>query len=323
MLISVAIPCYNSSDTLGVVVDDIKKQFENKSGYDYQIILVNDNSKDNTFEVIEGLCAKDNKIIGVDLSKNYGQVSAQMAAVRFIKGDIAVFMDDDGQHPADEMFKLIEKVEQGNDLVYACFPNKKHSFFKRITSALNSKLLEWTNRKPKGIRLSSFFALSTVSIKALKKYRSPYPSIGGYLLQVTRRIVNVEVTHKERIAGTSNYSFKKMIKLWLQGFTNFSIAPLRFASFVGVFSACFGILIGLILIIQKLFRPEMAVGYTSIMATILFVGGLLMLMIGILGEYIGRIYILLSDMPQFNIREALNSQDDRDSTLTQEDRDEQ
>ena len=307
MLVTVAIPCYNSSQTLEFVVSDIKKQFEDKPDFDYQIVLVNDNSKDNTFEVIENLCKKDRKITGVDLSKNYGQVSAQMAAMHFVNGDVAVFMDDDGQHPADEMFKLIEAIQQGNDLVYACFPNKKHSFFKRITSKLNSKLLEWTNRKPRGIKLSSYFALSSVSINALKKYRSPYPSIGGYLLQITRRVVNVEVTHKERIAGNSNYTLKKMITLWMQGFTNFSIAPLRLASFMGVFSAFVGILIGVALVIQKLCNPNMAVGYTSIMATVLFVGGLLMLMIGILGEYIGRMYILLSNMPQFNIRETLNA----------------
>jgi len=312
MLVTVAIPCYNSSQTLETVVSDIKKQFADKPDYDYQIVLVNDNSKDNTFEVIENLCKKDNKIIGVDLSKNYGQVSAQMAAIRFVKGDIAVFMDDDGQHPADEMFKLIKSVESGNDLVYACFPNKKHGLFKVITSKLNSKLLEWTNRKPKGIKLSSYFALSLVSIKALRKYRSPYPSIGGYLLQVTRRVVNVEVTHRERLAGNSNYTLKKMFTLWLQGFTNFSIAPLRFASFMGVFSAFIGFLTGVILIIQKLFNPNMAVGYTSIMAAVMFVGGLLMLMIGILGEYIGRMYILLSNMPQFNIREAINAEAEKE-----------
>jgi len=317
MLVTVAIPCYNSSQTLETVVSDIKKQFADKPDYDYQIVLVNDNSKDNTFEVIERLCEKDSKITGVDLSKNYGQVSAQMAAIRFIKGDIAVFMDDDGQHPADELFKLVESVEAGNDLVYACFPNKKHSFFKRITSKLNSKLLEWTNRKPKGIKLSSYFALSSVSIKALRKYRSPYPSIGGYLLQITRRVVNVEVTHRERIAGNSNYTLKKMITLWLQGFTNFSIAPLRVASFMGVFSACVGLIGGLILIIQKLCNPNMAVGYTSIMAAVLFVGGLLMLMIGILGEYIGRMYILLSNMPQFNIRDSLNADDEKEDMYEQ------
>lgn len=230
MIISIAIPCYNSSKTLRQVVNEIKSVIQTRENTDYQIILVNDTSPDNTFEVITQLCSEDSKIIGVDLSKNYGQASAQMAAVRYIKGDVAVFMDDDGQHPPAELFKLVDKISDGYDVVYAQFISKKHSLFKRVSSNINSKILEFTNRKPKGIQLSSYFALSKFAVRALKNYKSPFPSLGGYLLQVTRRITNVQVEHRARICGRSNYSFKKLLKLWLQGFTNFSIAPLRFAS---------------------------------------------------------------------------------------------
>ncbi|HHZ05651.1 MAG TPA: glycosyltransferase [Clostridiales bacterium] len=307
MLISIAIPCYNSAKTLPSVVKEIKETFAEQQNYDYQIILVNDNSPDNTFQVICKLCEDDKKIIGVDLSKNYGQASAQMAAIQYIKGEIAVFMDDDGQHPPQEIFKIINAVQMGNDLVYAHFPQKKHSCFKKITSTLNSKILEATNRKPKGIIISSYFGLSQFAVNSLKKYHSPFPSIGGYLLQITRKIANVEVLHRKRLFGTSNYSFKKLLKLWIQGFTNFSIAPLRLASFIGLFSAAFGIIVGVILVIRKLIDPHIALGYTSTMAAILLIGGLVMLMLGMLGEYIGRIYILLSNMPQYRIRTEINS----------------
>ncbi len=306
MLISVAIPCYNSSKTLPFVVDEIKKIFSDKPGYDYEIVLVNDNSPDNTYEVICQICKENPNVIGVDLSKNYGQASAQMAAIKYVKGDIVVFMDDDGQHPANEIFKLINKIEEGYDLVYAHFSQKKHSGFKKITSAINSKILEMTNRKPKDILISSYFALSCFSVESLKKYHSPFPSIGGYLLQTTRKIANVEVEHRARIEGVSNYNFKKLMKLWIQGLTNFSIAPLRLASFIGMISSAVGILAGIVLVIRKIVTPNIAIGYTSLMAAILLIGGLLMMMLGLLGEYIGRIYIVLSNMPQYSVREVIN-----------------
>lgn len=309
MLVSVAIPCYNSSKTLPFVVNEIKEAFDCIENYDYQIVLVNDNSPDNTYEVISQLCEQDHKIIGVDLSKNYGQASAQMAAIKYVKGDIVVFMDDDGQHPPKEIFKLINKVEEGYDLVYAHFSQKKHSLFKRITSKLNSKVLEMTNRKPKGINISSYFALSSFAVESLKNYRSPFPSMGGYLLQTTRRIANVEVEHRARLEGTSNYNLKKLMKLWIQGLTNFSIVPLRIASFAGIISSVFGVLFGIILIIRKLIFPNIAIGYTSLMAALLLIGGLIMMMLGLLGEYIGRIYIVLSNSPQYSVREVLNEKE--------------
>lgn len=307
MLISVAIPCYNSSKTLPFVIDELKNVFILHPEYEYQIVLVNDNSPDDTYRVICELCSQDSRIIGVDLSKNYGQASAQMAAVQYAEGDIVVFMDDDGQHPADELFKLVDKIQEGNDLVYAHFAHKKHSVFKKITSLINAKILEATNRKPKGIYISSYFALSRFAVEALKNYHSPFPSVGGYLLQVTRKITNVEVVHRERKAGTSNYNLKKLLRLWLQGMTNFSIVPLRLASLAGLFSAAAGFIFGIVLIIRKLIYPNVYIGYTSIMATVLLIGGLLMLMVGILGEYVGRIYILLSNMPQYNIREIVRN----------------
>ena len=206
MIISVAIPCYNSSKTLKTLVNEIRDEFINNSNYDYQIILVNDNSPDVTYSVIKELCEDDKKIVGVDLSKNYGQISAQMAAIRLIKGDVAVFMDDDGQHSPKDIFKLTAEIFSGNDLVFASFTKKKHNPFKRITSSINSKLLEATNRKPKGISISSFFAISKTAIISLHNYKSPFPSICGYLLQITNNISNIELVHHERIAGHSNYS---------------------------------------------------------------------------------------------------------------------
>ena len=127
-------------------------------------------------------------------------------------------------------------------------------------------------------------------------------------MQITRRIVNVEITHRERISGTSNYNLQKLLRLWLQGITNFSIVPLRISSIIGMVSAVLGFIYGIVLIVQKLINPNVFLGYTSLMAAILVIGGLLMVMVGILGEYVGRIYILLSNMPQYNIRDVINQE---------------
>ncbi len=310
MLISIAIPCYNSSKTIESVVAEIKEVFASQAEHDYQIVLVNDRSPDETFEAITRICADDKKVIGVDLSKNYGQASAQMAALQYVKGDVTVFMDDDGQHPPQELFKLVDKVLDGYDVVFAMFPQKKHSFFKRITSRLNSWMLEVTNRKMKGVTTSSYFAISKFVSRSMLNYKSPFPSLGGYFMQITRKMTNVEISHRKRLAGKSNYSLKKLIKLWLQGFTNFSIAPLRFASWLGGICALSGIGFAVYLVIRKIIGGNVQTGYTSLMAVILVVGGLIMLMLGMLGEYIGRMYILLSNMPQYSVRSELNYEKD-------------
>lgn len=304
-LITVGIPCYKSEKTIKQVVNEIREEFLKQNRYRYQIVLVNDGSPDDTFEVIRGICAQDTNVVGVNLSKNYGQDCAQFAAISQAEGNIIVFMDDDGQHPAEGIFSLVEKIEEGYDLVYAEFPQKEHSLFKKVTSWLNAKVLEATNRKPRGVYISSFFALSGFSIDALRKYSSPFPSMSGYLLQNTRRIANVKISHRKRLEGSSNYTLGKLVKLAIQGITNFSLVPLQIASWAGVFTATVGILYGIYLVIRKLCVPGVAIGYTSLMSVILFIGGMLMLMIGIMGEYIGRIYILLSNMPQYNIREIV------------------
>lgn len=305
--VSVAIPCYKSALTIPTVVNDLRAVFAQREDFDYQIILVNDYPDDNTFDVIAELCREDPKIIGVNLSRNFGQTTAKMAALPHVTGEVLVYMDDDGQHPADQIFLLVDKVLEGCDLVYARFPHKKHSLFKRATSWLNSKVLELNGSKPKGISISSYLALNRVAVEALKKYKSPFPSMGGYLSHVVRRCANVDMEHRDRLAGQSNYTLRKMLGLWLTGFTNFSTVPLRFSAFVGVGCAAVGFITGAIIIIRKLINPAIAAGYTSSIALQLFIGGMIMMILGLCGEYIGRIYMTVSNMPQYEIRETLNA----------------
>ncbi len=307
-LISIIIPCYRSEKTLPKVIDEIKAEFSKQDKYDYQIILSNDGSPDNTFETIKKICATDNRIIGINLSRNFGQASAKMSALNYADGDITIFMDDDGQHPASGIFPITEKIEEGFDLVYAHFPHKKHNVFKRFTSRLAGSIGVAIGSSVKGIHKSSFIGWSRFALEALRDYHSPFPASGSYLLNLTTKVANVEIEHRDRLAGKSNYTLKKMIILWLNFFTSFSVVPLRFASFSGAICAIIGFLFGIFTIIRKLILPQISAGYTSTISVIMFVGGIIMMMLGLIGEYIGRIYMTVSDLPQYKIREVINGE---------------
>jgi undecaprenyl-phosphate 4-deoxy-4-formamido-L-arabinose transferase len=315
--VSVAIPCYKSALTIPAVVDELRAVFATREEYDYEIILVNDYPDDGTFDVISSLCAGDPKIIGVNLSRNFGQTTAKMAALPYVTGDVLVYMDDDGQHPADQIFLLVDKVLEGYDMVYARFPHKKHNVFKRFASWLNARVLELNGTKPRDITLSSYHAMSRTAVEALKKYRSPFPSMAGYLFHVVRRYANVDMEHRARLAGKSNYTLRKMLRLWLTTFTNFSTVPLRLAAFLGVACALVGGAAGLIVVIRKLINPAIAAGYTSSIALQLFIGGIIMMILGLSGEYIGRIYMTVSNMPQYEIRQVLNADEKEDELCGQ------
>lgn len=306
MLISVAIPCYKSEKTIERVVDEIRNEITKKAGYDYQIILVNDYPFDNTFSVISKLCEQDKKIVGVNLSRNFGQASAKLAAIPFVKGDVLVYMDDDGQHPAEGIIPLAEKVMEGYDVVYAYFKNKKHNSFKRITSKVNAKISQMNGTRVKGVHVSSFYAISRFAVDSYDGYNSPFPSMMGYLNTLVGKVTEIEMPHRSRMEGTSNYTLKKLLKLWITGFTNFSIVPIHLIAMLGIVIAVFGFVLGLIIVLSKLINPSMAAGYASTMSVMLFLGGLVLLALGFIGEYIGRIYMTVSNLQQYKIRETIN-----------------
>lgn len=308
MKITVSIPCYRSAKTLPTIASQIRSIIAKHPGYTYQIIFVNDCSPDETFEVIKQLCLEDENIVGIDLSRNWGQATARMASIPYIEGDCTVFMDDDGQHPIDHMFDLIEKIEEGYDIVSADFSQKQTKLINRLTSSISSKLYIAMGKRPKGAVSSAYFAINKLCTDSLKKYQSPFPSIFGYLYQIAGRITSIKLEHKKRLEGSSGYNFKKRFKVWLNGMVNFSIVPLQLSSLLGVLFSSIGFLTGIILVIRKLLNPNILMGYTSLITVILFIGGLLMIMIGLMGEYVGRMYLTLSDQPQYEIRETLNTE---------------
>jgi len=306
MLVSIAIPCYRSAKTIGEVVGGIDRVFQESSEHDYEIILVNDGSPDNTFEVIYEICQKNEKVIGVNLSKNFGQSAAKMAAIPYVHGQVLVYMDDDGQHPVDGIFQLVQEIKKGNDIVYAYFPEKKHNAFKRITSALHGKILSLIGSKPKDVKLSSFLAISEFAIQTLQQSDCPVIATTGYLRKLTNKITNVEMQHLERKSGASGYSLKKMLNMWKRVITSFNTKLLELATVLGVASGASGFIGAIIIFVRKLIYPNVQTGYTSTIVFMLIMNGMIMFLLGIMGEYIGRMYLILGKLPPYKVREVVS-----------------
>lgn len=304
--VSFVIPCYRSEKTIEGVVREIKETMETLSEYCYEIILVNDCSPDDTFSVITKLCRQNENICGISLAKNFGQHSALMAGFHYVTGDILVCLDDDGQTPANEVGKLLAEIENGQDVVYAKYDHKKHSVFRNFGSAVNEKMAQFLLGKPKELYVSSYFAARRFIVDEMLRYDKSYPYIIGLVLRSTKRISNVAVNHREREVGSSGYTLGKLVALWMNGFTAFSVKPLRMATGVGILCACAGFLYGIYTVIKKLVNPLVPIGFSSLMSAIMFIGGMILFMLGMLGEYIGRMYIGMNNAPQYVIREIVN-----------------
>ena len=308
-LVSFIIPCYRSAKTIGGVIAEIDDIMGTMKEYSHEIILVNDCSPDDTFEVIRDICAGRKDITGVNLARNFGQHAALMAGFHYVHGDYVVCLDDDGQTPADQVGRLLQALENGYDAVYARYEHKQHSFFRNFGSKINDWMARVMLGKPKELYLSSYFAVKRFIVDEMLRYMNPYPYVIGLVLRATNNITNVAVDHREREIGTSGYTIGKLFALWFNGFTAFSIKPLRVATFIGGFSAVVGFLYGIYTIIKKLINPNVVIGFSSLMSAIVFFGGIMMLMLGIIGEYIGRIYISMNNSPQYVVRECINERE--------------
>ena len=307
-MISFVIPCYRSQATLPSVIREIQETMEGLSQYTYEVVLVNDCSPDNTFDSIRELCRENKNITGSNLAKNFGQHSALMAGFHQVKGDIIVCLDDDGQTPADEVGKLLEGIEKGADVVYAKYAHKHHSGFRNWGSHVNELMTRVMLGKPKDLFVSSYFAARRFVVDEMIKYEYPYPYVIGLVLRTTKNIVNVEVNHRDRMEGTSGYTLGKLLGLWFNGFTAFSVKPLRIATVTGAGCAFLGFAYGIYTIIKKIFinPPGLVTGFSALMSVLVFMGGMLMLMLGLVGEYMGRMYISMNRSPQYVVREIVN-----------------
>ncbi len=308
MKLSIIIPCYNSEKTIESVVNNLEGELSGK--YEYEVILVNDCSKDKTFEVIKNIAGKNDKVTAVNLVKNSGQHAAMMAGFKLATGDLISTIDDDGQTPVEHIFKLIEKLDEGYDVVCAKYMDRAQpSLFRRFGTKMSRAMSDWMLDKPEGVILSTFFVARKVIMDEVIKYDQPYPFVTGLISRVTKNIANVEMNQNARQAGSSGYSFKKLLKLWLNGFTAFSIKPLRISTITGVGFAGIGFIGIIVIIFRKIFGASVLMGWSSMVCLMLIIGGIIMCMLGMLGEYVGRIYMCINETPQYVIKEIIKKED--------------
>lgn len=303
-MLSFIIPCYKSANTIKNVVNEVL-DVVTTNDYNYEIILVNDYPYDNTIDVLLELANSNSSIKVLNLSRNFGQQAALMAGYNYANGDYIVCMDDDGQTPIDKLPMFLTKIDEGADVVFAKYPKKKHSLFRNIGSFINTKMAEVMISKPKDISISSLFVMRRFVLDDVIKYKGSYSYVIGLILRVTNNIVNVDVEHRDRFAGDSGYNFHKLVSLWLNGFTSFSVLPLRVASLLGIFSSFFGFIYSIYIII-KYFCENMIPGWSSLVALLLIIGGIIMMILGMIGEYVGRIYLCINSTPQYVIKDKKN-----------------
>lgn len=306
MKVSIIIPVYNSEKILNKLVDQITNELKNiESINDYEVILVNDKSKDGSWSIIENICNKNIKIIGIDLMKNVGQHNALIAGIKISNSDFVITMDDDLQHPPKFIGNLIFKLNEGYDVCYTNYLNNRYTTIKRFGSIINDKVANIVLQKPKNIYLSSFKGIKRNVVDEIKKFSGPYVYLDGIILDITNNISTIDIEHSERLEGKSNYNLKKLFSLWIKVFTNSSIYPLRIASISGFIITLLGSFMAIILIVNKILNPEIQQGWTSIVVLIFFFSGVQLLALGIIGEYLGRIFLNLNQKSQFTINKII------------------
>ena len=307
MNLSVIIPVYNSSSIILKLVSKISEEIlKIKRISTYQIVLINDCSEDSSWSEISKICNQEKFIVGINLMKNYGQHNAIMAGINIAEGDYVITMDDDFQHSPTEISKILDRMEEGYDVCYTNYKNNKYNAFKIFSSQLNNKISNFLINKPKNIYLSSFKCFTKKICEEIKKYDGPFVYIDGLIFDITKNVSSVDVEHLERMTGNSNYNIFKLISLWLRVLTNFSIVPLRISTIAGFFMTFVSFCSILVIVSIKLLNPTIAAGWASIISVLLFFSGLQFIVLGLIGEYIGRSYLNLNKKPQFVVREYKN-----------------
>jgi len=301
--LSIVIPVFNGAGTIGELVDRLIHRLDQ---FQLEIILINDHSHDNSEEVCIGIQKKHPRIVCFySLAKNVGEHNAVLAGLNNVSGDYVVIMDDDFQNPPSEVVKLVDAaVENDYDVIYTYYDKKQHSFFRNFGSWFNDKMANIMLHKPKDLYLSSFKLINRFLVNEITKYKSPFPYIDGLILQTTDNIGKVKVEHHERREGRSNYTLKKLISLWIRSFTNFSILPLRVSVILGLIFSFFGIAYGIFVIIERILHPGMAPGMASLIVSVAIFAGVQLIAIGMIGEYVGRIFLAQNKKPQYTIKRA-------------------
>jgi undecaprenyl-phosphate 4-deoxy-4-formamido-L-arabinose transferase len=293
----------------GFPYDEVVSKLNNRVG-SLEIILINDGSIDDSHSrALQASRKHSEKIKYIRLARNFGEHNAVMCGLHYVTGDCVAIIDDDFQNPPSEILVLVEKLREGYDVVYSYYEQKHHSWFRNLGSALNDWFAVRLLKKPKDLYLSSFKVVSKSLVKTIIQYQGPYPYIDGIILRSTKKIGRQLCSHADRKEGRSNYTLIKLVRLWLNMFTGYSIAPLRMASYMGISLSILSVFLMIFFIISRmtggiLFKSEIPPGWASLIVMIIFFGGLQLCVLGLIGEYIGRLFLTVNRLPQFVVSET-------------------
>ncbi|HCK04379.1 MAG TPA: glycosyl transferase family 2 [Methylophilaceae bacterium] len=299
--LSIVIPVFNSAASLEPLVEKIESSL-NPANYSFEVIFVDDCSEDDSSSSLNSILKKHHNITVIELRKNFGQDNAIMAGLEHSSGAKIVIMDDDLQHNPSDIISLHKNLTHDVDVCYANFVTKKQEWFKNLGSNFNHFCANILLNKPKEIYLSPFKILDAGIKEEILKYKGPYPYVDGLIFRSTLRVKQIEVEHSVRFSGRGNYTLLKSIKVWLKLVTNFSILPLRLATLSGFTFAGIGFIFAIIFIINYFYGSQAPQGWSSVAVLILCFGGIQLIAIGMIGEYLGRLFLLNNNQPQYIVR---------------------
>ena len=299
--LTIVIPVYRGASTIGQVVAELSAL--NPEG-GMEIILVNDGSPDNSGDVCRSLLPTASvPIVYIEHARNYGEHNAVMTGLRRARGNYVITMDDDLQNPAEEVVNLYDHARKGGwDVVYTRYATKQHAAWRNLGSRFANAVADRLLDKPRGLYLSSFRCMARLVVESVTRYTGPYPYVDGLIMEVTQRIDSIEVRHLPRQEGRSNYNLTRLVRLWLNLATSFSLAPLRLAIFLGIGMSLLGMVGAAVTIAEALITRATPSGYASTMVVILLVGGVQSMILGVLGEYVGRTFLSANGKPQGTVR---------------------
>ena len=304
-MISIIIPVFNSENTIEILVNNIVQTLGEH--YKFEIILINDASKDSSEEKCKKLLDEYSSIVLYSLSKNVGEHNSVMAGLNKCTGDYAVIMDDDLQHSVDSLLELIKfgiKEKNNFDVVYTYYDKMKYNFFRNLGRKFNNFIANLLLDKPKFLYLSSFKLINRFLITEIVKYKSPFTYIDGIILGITSRIGRIKVGHDKRVHGKSGYTIRKLLQVWSSMFTGFSVVPLRLSLILGSMLSILGFIFALLTFIERIIDNTVPSGYATLIIVVTIFSGAILIALGLLGEYVGRIFISLNKKPQFTIRDS-------------------